>query len=27
VIAITVIPILLANHLTRDTGGVAGGGK
>ena len=27
VIAITVIPILLANRLTRDTGGVAGGGK
>lgn len=27
VIAVTVLPILLANHLTRDTGGVAGGGK
>lgn len=27
VIAVTVIPILLANRLTRDTGGVAGGGK
>jgi putative spermidine/putrescine transport system permease protein len=27
VIAVTVLPILLANRLTRDTGGVAGGGK
>ncbi len=27
VIAITVIPILIANHITRDTGGVAGSGK
>ena len=27
VIAVTVIPILLANRITRDTGGVAGGGK
>jgi putative spermidine/putrescine transport system permease protein len=27
VIAVTVVPILLANRLTRDTGGVAGGGK
>jgi len=27
VIAVTVIPILIANHITRDTGGVAGSGK
>lgn len=27
VIAVTVIPILLAHRITRDTGGVAGGGK
>lgn len=27
VIAVTVVPILIANHITRDTGGVAGSGK
>jgi hypothetical protein len=27
VIAVTAVPILLAHRITRDTGGVAGGGK
>jgi hypothetical protein len=27
VIAVTAVPILLANRITRDTGGVAGSGK